>query len=92
MHGAGPVHLIGARVALGDEPLAAAGSVQPPLLLHSRDVPAEVVVLAELAKAGRLLRARVQLASEGEVGDLADTAVRTGQYVGHGTVLTTFAS
>ena len=46
VHRARPVHLVRARVALRDEPFAAAGAVQPPLLLHSGDVAAEVVVLA----------------------------------------------
>ena len=40
--------------------------------------------VAELAQRGALARAPVQLAAEGEVRDLADTAVRAGQEVGHG--------
>jgi hypothetical protein len=45
--------------------------VQPPLLLHSRDVAAEVVVLAELAEAGGASRTRVQLSAVAEVGYFA---------------------
>ena len=44
---------------------------------------AEVVVPAEVAEARGLLRARVQLSAEGEVGYLSDTAVRAGEYVRH---------
>src|SRR5919108_3552573 len=56
--------LVGARVALGDEPDAAAGAVVPPFALDARDIGAEVVVLAELAQRWRGLRARVQLTAE----------------------------
>ena len=82
-------HVVRARVALGEEPLAAAGAVEPPLALHAGDVVAEVVVGAQLARRGRRARARVDLAPEAEVGDLARAAVGTGQDVGHGTVSTT---
>src|SRR4051794_35290316 len=85
-------HLVGARVALGEEPLAAAGAMEPPLALHARDVLAEVVVRAQLARRRGLARPGVHLAPEAEVGDLAWAAVGTGQDVGHGTFLTTFAS
>src|SRR6266545_4836545 len=85
-------HLVGARVALGEEPLAAAGTVEPPLALDPRDVVAEVVVGAQLARRRGRARSWVDLAPEAEVGHLARAAIGTGQDVGHGTVLTTFAS
>ena len=46
-------HLVGARVALGDEPRAAARAVIPPLALDPGDVTAKVVVDVELAQLGR---------------------------------------
>ena len=79
----GHQHLVRARVTVGDEPAAAARTVEPPLALHARDVAAEVVVLVELAPARPLFRACRCLAAEGEVGHLAHAAVRAGQQEGH---------
>ena len=50
----GQQHLVGPRVALGEEPRAAPGAVVPPLALDAGDVAAEVVVLARaLGSVGR---------------------------------------
>src|SRR5919201_3671865 len=74
-----PQHLVRARVALGDEPRAAARAVEPPLALHARDVAPEVVVGAELAQRGALARPARDLAAACVVGHLAGAAVRAGQ-------------
>ena len=46
-------HLVRPRVALGEEPLAAARAVLPPLALHARDVVAEVHVVGQLTQRRR---------------------------------------
>src|SRR6266508_6270056 len=46
----GPVHLVRARVALGDEPRPTARAVVPPLALHAGHVATEVVVGTQLAQ------------------------------------------
>jgi len=79
-----PVDLVGARVALGEEPLATAGAVEPPLALNPGDVPAEVVVGAQLAQRGALAGAAADLAAIREVGDFAGPAVGAGQDVRQG--------
>src|ERR671915_201615 len=76
-------HLVGAGVALGQEPGAATRAVEPPLTLHSRNVLAEVVVPVQLALRGRRPRARIDLPAKSEVGHLARAAVGTGEDVGH---------
>src|ERR671915_1077435 len=76
-------HLVGAGVALGQEPGAATRAVEPPLTLHSRNVLAEVVVRVELALRGRGRRAGISLPAKSEVGHLARAAVGTGEDVGH---------
>ena len=58
-----------ARVAVGEEPLAAARPVLPPLTLHAGDVVAEVHVLGQLTQRGR---ARWTLRDLAEVGVLVD--------------------
>ena len=64
-------HLVRARVALRDEPEAAADPVVPPLPLHSGDVVAEVDVVGQLAQ--RRLRGRSpgHLALVAELVDVA---------------------
>ena len=76
-------HLVRARVALGLEPCPAARAVIPPLALDAGDVAAEVVVLVQLAERGLLARTRGDLAAEGEVGHLADAAVRAREHERH---------
>ena len=64
------------RVALGEEPLAAAHPVLPPLALDAGDVVAEIDVVGQLTERRLALRARGHLAEVRVLVDRTRTAVR----------------
>src|SRR5262249_22327763 len=79
----GQQDLVGRGVALGDEPRAASGAVEPPLALHAGGVASEGVVLAELSQRGPRGGPPRGLTAVAEVGYLARAAVWAGEEEGH---------
>src|SRR5947207_61945 len=68
-------HLVVARVAAGEEPLAAAEAVEPPLLLGSVQIAPGVEVRGPRLIGSVTGRARMILAAEAELGDRPRTAI-----------------